>query len=344
VLCFFPHTADSLAVTLRRRELMAMIAAAATAPAGLSLGQPAGSLRKIGALFSQAEGDTEGMARASAFQKGLKDLGWNVGGNIEIDYRWSGGHPDRMRQFAEALVRQQPAAILAAATTALVALQRATRTVPIVFAQVTDPVGSGFVASLARPGGNITGLTQHEFVVGEKWVEMLKQVAPMLTRVAVLYDPSNPATGGYLQVLRTAAASASLQVRPYPIRDRAEIERAMNDFAGEPDGGTILLPGPAGSVHRDLVIALAARHRLPSIFAFRYHVVSGGLISYGVDNVDLFNRAAWYVDRILRGAAPGELPVQHASKFQLVINLKTAKSLGLTVPLSLLTSADEVIE
>ena len=248
-----------------------------------------------------------------------------------------------MRSLAEDMVRQDPEALLAAATSTLVALQRATRKVPIVFAQVTDPVGAGFVQSLARPGGNITGLTQHEFSIGEKWVDLLKQIVPTMTRVCVLYDPGNPATSGYLKIISAAMKSLGMQSLPYAIHNRAEIERAVTEFAREP-GGIMVLPGPVGGLNRDLIIALALRHRLPTVFAFRYHVVSGGLISYGVDNIDLYRRAAWYVDRILKGSKPGELPVQNATKFQLVINLKTAKALGLTIPLSLLSGADEVIE
>ena len=238
----------------------------------------------------------------------------------------------------------KPDVILAAATTALVALQQATRTIPVVFAQVTDPVAAGFVQSLARPGGNITGLTQHEFEIGVKWLELLKQIAPHVTRVAVLYTPDNPATTGYLRTLEPLAPSFNLQLSAFAVRDSVEITRALDQFAGSPNGGLILLPGPVGTTHRQHIIGLAVRHRLPSVFAFRYHVVSGGLASYGVDNIDLYRRAAWYVDRILKGEKPAELPVQHATKFQLVINLKTAKALGLDVPNSLLTRIDEVVE
>jgi putative ABC transport system substrate-binding protein len=329
---------------MRRRDFVAFFAAAAAAPWRSPMAQSSGATRKIGALFSQTDEDPEGQVRAAAFREGLQSLGWTEGKNLAIEYRWAGGSFERMRALADGLVKLGPDVILASATTALVALQRATHTVPIVFAQVTDPVSAGFVESLARPGGNITGLTQHEFAISEKWIDLLKQITPSLTRAAVLYDPNNPATAGYLAVLKAAAPSAGVQLSPFPVGGRADIARAIDRFAAEPGGGVIVLPGPVGGNNRDLIIELATRHRLPSVFAFRYHVVSGGLISYGVDNVELYRRAAWYVDRILKGSKPSELPVQHASKFQLVINLKTAKALGLTIPLALLTGADEVIE
>ena len=328
---------------MRRRQFMTLIGSAATWPLAAHAQQPE-TMRRIGILSSPAETDSEGQARVSAFRQGLQELGWTEGRNIRIEYRWATGDAGRMRAHAKELVASKPDVILAAATTALVALQQATRTIPVVFAQVTDPVAAGFVQSLARPGGNITGLTQHEFEIGVKWLELLKQVAPHVTRVAVLYTPDNPATTGYLRTLEPLAPSFNLQLSAFAVRDSVEITRALDQFAGSPNGGLILLPGPVGTTHRQHIIGLAVSHRLPSVFAFRYHVVSGGLASYGVDNIDLYRRAAWYVDRILKGEKPAELPVQHATKFQLVINLKTAKALGLDVPNSLLTRIDEVIE
>jgi putative ABC transport system substrate-binding protein len=301
-------------------------------------------MRRIGILLSPAETDSEGQARVAAFRQGLEELGWAEGRNISIEYRWAGADVERMRAHAKELVALKPNVLLAVATTALVELQQATRTIPIVFAQVTDPVAAGFVQSLARPGGNITGLTQHEFDIGGKWLELLKQIAPHVTRVAVLYTPDNPATTGYLSTMEPVAPSFSLQLSAFAVRDRVEITRALDQFAEQPNGGLILLPGPVGTAHRQHIIGLAAGHRLPSVFAFRYHVASGGLASYGVDNIDLYRRAAWYVDRILKGEKPAELPVQHATKFQLVINVKTARALGLAVPPTLLARADEVIE
>lgn len=329
---------------MRRREFIALSTAAALMPPLPASTQPAGEMRTIGALFSQTETDSEGQARAAAFRQGLKQLGWTEGRNLRIEYRWSGGSAERMRAYAAELAGLKPDVTLASATAALTTLQRATHTIPIVFAQVTDPVGAGFIKSLARPGGNITGLTQHEFSIGVKWLELLKQIAPKVTRVAVLYDPSNPATAGYLRAIGAAAATFGVDVTPSAVRNAGDITRAIDAFATKPNGGLVLLPGPVGAVHRKVIIDLAARHRLPAVYAFRYHVVSGGLASYGVDNIDLFRRAAWYVDRILKGAKPGELPVQNATKFQLVINRGTARALGLEPPLSLLARTDEVIE
>src|SRR5262245_36913211 len=231
-----------------------------------------------------------------------------------------------------------------APTPALAALRQATRDIPIVFAQVTDPVGAGIVASLARPGGNITGLTQHEYSLGVKWLELLKELAPRVKRVAVIYDAANPAVAGYLAELTAGMQTFQVRLESSAVRDTAEIERAIESIAVGADGGLIVLPGPAPSARRDRIIALANQHRLPTVFAFRYWVVSGGLASYGIDNIDLYRRAASYVDRILKGEKAAELPVQHATKFQLAINLKTAKALGLDPPISLLARTDEVIE
>jgi len=306
--------------------------------------QTSDGIRRVAALFSQAENDPEGQARAAAFERGLQDLGWTKGQNIHIDYRWAGGSIERMRPYASELVTLNPDVIFASATVALTALQQATNTIPIVFAQVTDPVGAGFVQSLARPDGNITGHTQHEFAIGAKWLELLKQLAPRVTRVAILYDPANPATSGYLREIESAAPVFAVQVSAFAVRDKSDITSALDLFATEPNGSLILLPGPVGANNRDLIITLTARHQLPAVYAFRYHVVSGGLASYGVDNIDLYRRAAWYVDRILKGEKPADLPVQHATKFQLVINLKTARALGLDPPISLLARTDEVIE
>jgi putative tryptophan/tyrosine transport system substrate-binding protein len=333
---------------MRRRAFITLLGGAAAAPAMLwplaARAQTGERGRRLGMLMSLAESDPEGQARASAFRQGLKELGWTESRNIRIEYRFATGSAERMRPYAAELVGLEPEVIFVGGTVALTVMQAATRKVPIVFTQVTDPVEAGFVASLARPGGNITGLTQHEFGIGVKWLELLKQIAPRVTRVAVIYDPANPAAAGYLRTIEPAAPSFDTQVSASAVRDAAEIARAIDGFAAEPNGGLVVLPGAAAAVNRDQIIALADRHRLPAVYAFRYHVVSGGLASYGIDNIDLYKRAAWYVDRILKGEKPGELPVQHASKFQLVINLKTAKALGLDVPLSLLARTDEVIE
>jgi putative tryptophan/tyrosine transport system substrate-binding protein len=328
---------------VRRRQFISLLGAVLASPRPL-LAQGAEHRRRIGALFSQAASDSEGQARVAAFRQGLQELGWIEGQNIEVEYRWAGGSIDVMRPYAAELLKSRPEVILASATTALTALRQTTESIPIVFAQVTDPVGAGFVASLARPGGNITGITQHEFAMGSKWLELVKQLAPNVTRVAVLYDPGNPAAAGYLREIELAASALAVRALPLAVRNSPEIARSLDGFATEPNGSLILLPGPVGSNNREQIIGLAARHRLPAVYAFRYHVVSGGLASYGIDNIDLYRRAAWYVDRILKGDKPAELPVQHATKFQLVINLKTAKALGLDPPISLLARTDEVIE
>jgi putative tryptophan/tyrosine transport system substrate-binding protein len=329
---------------MRRREFITTLAGAAATWPIVARAQQPDRARRLAMLMSTAKTDAEGQARVAAVRRGLQELGWTEGSNIRIDYRWAAGSVDRMRPLAAELVGLEPEVILAGATTALVALQEATRSIPIVFAQVSDPVGAGFVATLARPGGNITGLTQHEFTIAVKWLELLKQIAPRVARVAVLYDPGNPASAGLLRAIEPAAPSLGMQLSVAGVRDKAEIARAIEGFAGEPNGGFLLLPGPVGAVNRELIISLAARHQLPAVYPFRYHVVSGGLASYGVDNIELYRRAAWYIDRILKGEKPGELPVQHATKFELVINLKAAKALGLEPPLSLLARTDEVIE
>jgi putative ABC transport system substrate-binding protein len=331
-------------LNMKRRDFITLLGGGAVVwPLAARAQQPDG-MRRIGALFSAVETDPEGQARAAALRQGLQKLGWTEGRNLRIEYRWAGGSLDRMRPLAAELVSLNLEVLFAAATASLVALQQATHTVPIVFAQVTDPVGAGFVASLARPGGNITGVTQHDFTIGVKWLELLKQLAPRVTRVAIVYDPGNPATSGYLREIEPAAPSFGVTVSSFGVRDKPEIARAIDGFAVEPDGGLVLLPGPVGATNRELIIGLAARHRLPAVYAFRYHVVAGGLASYGVDNIDLYRVAARHVDRILRGEKPAELPVENATKFQLVINLKTAKALGLDPPISLLARTDEVIE
>jgi putative ABC transport system substrate-binding protein len=277
-------------------------------------------------------------------REGLEKLGWTPGRNIEMDYRFGGGDGERLRAHAAELVRRKPDVLMASATTALAALRQATSELPIVFAQVTDPVGAGIVASLARPGGNITGFTQHEYSLGVKWLELLKELAPRVKRVAVIYDADNPAAAGYLATITSSAATFQAQLTSFAVRDTAEIERAIGATAADAAAGIIVLPGSAPSARRDRIIALAAQHRLPAVFAFRYWVVSGGLASYGIDNIDLYRRAATYIDRILKGEKAAELPVQHATKFHLAINLKTAKALGLDPPITLLARTDEVIE
>jgi putative ABC transport system substrate-binding protein len=325
----------------RRKFLAAFGGAVATWPVAVRA-QQAERMRRVGVLMNLAEGDSEGQARVAAFREALRKLGWTEGREVQIDYRWFAGDRDRAHVYAAELVKLKPDVIFAAASSSLA--PRETRSVPIVFAQVADPVAAGFVASMARPGGNITGFAQFEYAIGAKWLELLKQIAPQVTRVAIIYDPANPEAKEYLPVIEAAAQSFGVQVFISAVRDAAEIERAIEEFTREPNGGLIPLPTPLMAMHRDLIISLARRHRLPNVFALRYYPMAGGLASYGIDTIELYRRAASYVDRILKGEKPGDLPIQQGTKFELVINLKTAKELGLDPPISLLARTDEVIE
>jgi len=331
-----------MATGIRRRDFITALGAATAWPL-TAQAQKTDSVRRLGVLLSNSESDAEGQARVAGLRQGLQELGWMDGRNIKIDYRWSVG-ADQMRTYAAELVALNPDAIFAGTSAALAALQRATRTIPLVFAQVSDPVGGGFVASLAHPGGNITGFALYEFAISAKWLELLKQIAPSVTRAAVIYDPANPQATGYLPMIEASGRSLGVEVFTSPVHDTAEIERVIDTFATEPNGSLIPMPGPLITGQRDLIISLANRHRLPSVYAYRYYPANGGLASYGVDNIDLYPRAASYVDRILKGEKPADLPVQEATKFQLVINLKTAKALGLDIPNSVLARTDEVIE
>jgi putative tryptophan/tyrosine transport system substrate-binding protein len=327
---------------VRRREFITLVGGAAVAwPLAARAQQPK---RRIGVLMSRAADDREGQARLAAFVDGLQQLGWTDGGNVRIDTRWPVGDAD-YRRYSEELVALAPDVILASASSSVAALQRITRSVPIVFANVVDPVGAGFVASLARPGGNTTGFSAFEYSLSGKWLELLKEIAPNVTRVAVLRDPSIAAGIGQFAVIQAMAPSSfGVGLTPIDVRDLGEMERAITAFAREPNGGLIVTGSQGAVIHRDLIILLASRHRLPNIQPFRYYPASGGLASYGPDPIDEHKRAAGYVDRILKGEKPADLPVQAPTRYALVINLKTAKALGLTVPPSLLARADEVIE
>ncbi len=328
---------------MRRREFITLLGGAAAAwPLAARAQQPNG-VRRIGVLIALAESDPEAQARAAAFRDGLQKLGWTEGHNIRIDYRWA-ADADHLLAYAAELVGLAPDVIVGNSSALVAALQRATGTIPIVFAQVADPVGQGFVASLARPGGNITGFATTAATFSVKWLELLKEIAPRVTRVAVIYDPANPNWAGYLRGIEARAPLFGVQLSATRVRNAEEIERAIDALARETNGGLIVGSSSLTGVHRELIIALAARHRLPAVYQFRYFVTSGGLASYGIDNIDLFRRAASYVDRILKGEKPGDLPVQYATKFELVINLKTAKALGLDPPVTLLARTDEVIE
>jgi putative tryptophan/tyrosine transport system substrate-binding protein len=301
-------------------------------------------MRRIGVLMNTAADDREGQEGVAAFQQDLQRLGWTIGRNVQIDIRWGENNGDLDRKYATELLALAPDVILASGSPSITALQRLTRTVPIVFVRVSDPVGGGFVDSLDRPGGNATGFMLFEYSFAGKWLELLKQIVPRLTRASVLRDSINRAGIGEFAAIQSVAPSLGVELRPVDIRDAGEIERILAAYARSPNGGLIVTPSASVSVYRDAIITLAARYKLPAVYGFRYNVIDGGLISYGPNRVDQFRRAAEYVDRILNGAKPDELPVQAPAKYETVINLKTAKALGLTLPPSLLATADEVIE
>jgi putative ABC transport system substrate-binding protein len=328
---------------MKRREFIGVVGGAAVWPLAVRAQQPE-RMRRIGLLMSLEESDLEGQRYIKAFLQRLEELGWAHGHNVQIEYRWAGASPDRIRSHAAELVGQKPDVILAQTALVLVPLQRETRTIPIVFTQVNDPVESGFVGSLTRPDGNVTGFTPLESSVAGKWLEMLREIAPGVTRAAVILNPVQAPNVRLLRAVEAAAPALRAHVTAAGVHDGAEIESAIEAFAGESNGGLIVVPNPVTITQRERIIGLAARHRLPAIYPYKYFVASGGLMSYGVDIADLFRRAASYFDRILKGAKVADLPVQNPTKFELVINLKTAKALGLEVPGTLLARADEVIE
>ena len=296
-------------------------------------------------LMNRAAESAEGQARVAAFTQSLHQLGWTDGRDVRIDIRWGEDKIDLERKYAAELIALGPEIVFASGTLSVIALQGTSRTLPIVFVGVTDPVGASLVDSLARPGGNATGFMIYEYSFGGKRLELLKQVAPGVTHVAVLRDPSNPSGSAEFAAIQALAQSLKIDVSPVDTRrDAGEIERAITTFARTANGGLIVTPNASASVHRDLIVALAARHRLPAVYPFRYHADGGGLVSYGPDVVDQCRRAAGYVDRILKGEKPADLPVQAPTKYEMVINLKTAKALGLTLPESLIARADEIIE
>jgi putative tryptophan/tyrosine transport system substrate-binding protein len=330
---------------VNRRQLITLLGGAVTWPLAARAQQRGGQMRRIGVLAPLPETDAEGQARIAALRKGLQDLGWTEGRNIQIDYRATAGDQARSRAYAAELVALKPDVIVVAAVSeSLSALQRETRTIPIVFTQIHDPVASGFVASLARPGANVTGFSLFDVTTATKWLELLRQIAPGVTRAGIIYDPGSPSSLDFSPTIEAGASPLGLRLSHFAVRNGAEIERAVSEFGAEANGGLIVLPGSVIVIHRELIVALEARHRLPAVHALRYFVALGGLASYGVDNIDQYRQAASYVHRILKGERPADLPVQAATKFELVINLKTAKALGLDVPPTLLAIADEVIE
>jgi len=328
---------------IRRREFITLLGGAAVAWP-LTARAQAERVRRVGVLQNFAADDSEGQVRLTAFGQGLQQLGWTVGRNLRIDYRWNAGDAERIRKSVADIVALSPDIILAAGGRNMTALQQANRTIPVVFVTISDPVSGGFVESMSHPGGNATGFSILEWSLSGKWLELLKQLVPQMTRVAVLRDSANPGGTGQLGAIQGVAPTLGVTVTPVGMRDAVEIERGLKDFARSPNGGLIVTSSILAEVNRDLIIALAARHRLPAIYPVRYLVGAGGLLSYGPDLVDQYRLAAGYVDRILKGEKAADLPVQAPTKYELVINLKTAKALGLEVPPSLLARADEVIE
>jgi len=329
---------------MRRREFIKFLASAAAAWPLAARAQQPERVRRIGVLTNLSKDDPEDHARNAAFLEGLQQLGWIVGRNVQIDYRWGAGNADRNRRGAAELVALAPDVFLATGTPALEASQQATRTVPIVFMQVSDPIGAGVVDTLSRPGGNVTGFSTADYNTSGKLLELLMEIAPNVKRVAVLRDDVSRTGVGQWAAIQTAAPRFGVELRPVGLSDAAEIERAIAAFARESNGGLIVPESAPAIIHRELIIGLAARHRLPAVYAQHFFVTAGGLISYGHDTIEPYRRAAGYVDRILKGEKPADLPVQAPTKYELVINLKTAKALGLDVPHTLLDRADKLIE
>jgi putative ABC transport system substrate-binding protein len=329
---------------MRRREFITLLGSAGAAWPVMALGQQRERMRRVGVLTNLSESDTEGRARDEAFVQELRQLGWIEGGNLQIDRRFTTGDEALVRQYAHELVGLEPNVIVTTGSAGLVPLLRETRTLPLVFTIVPDPVGAGFVDSLARPGGNATGFVQFEFGLSAKWLELLKEVAPDVTRVAVLREPGLTAAIAQFAALQAVAPSLRMELVPLNFRDQADIERVVASFARSQSDGMVVTSGPLAAVHRKTIIATAARHKLPAVYVSRFTALDGGLISYGPDFVDQFRGAATYVDRILKGEKPADLPVQAPTKYELVVNLKAAKALGLSLPPSLLARANEVVE
>jgi putative ABC transport system substrate-binding protein len=328
---------------MKRREFITLLGGAAAWPLA-ARAQQQERMRRIGVLMSVAAEGPEGQARLAAFTNRLQQLGWTDGRNVRIDTRWGAGDAEGIRRYAAELVALGPDVILASGDIVGVALQQTTRGVPIVFTMIADPVGAGLVEGLARPGGNTTGFTLYEYGISGKWLELLKEIAPNVKRAAVIREAGTAAGTGQFAAIQAVAPALGVELSPIGVGNVGEIERAVMAFARAPDGGLIVTGSGPAAIHRDLIVALAARHKLPAVYVGRFFVTAGGLISYGPDFVDQHRRAAQYVDRILKGEKPSDLPVQAPTRYELVINLKTAKALGLEIPPTLLARADEVIE
>jgi putative ABC transport system substrate-binding protein len=328
---------------IKRRDFITFLVGAAGWPLA-ARAQQRERMRRIGVFLPNTATDPESMSRIAALLQGLQELGWTDGRNVRIDFRWGAGEVDQYRKIAAELIALAPDVVVALGTLAVSALQRASHTVPIVFVEVADPVGGGIVESLSRPDGNTTGFAASEYVTSGKYLELLKEIAPRLSRAAVTREPGNVAGTAQFAAIQAAASSLRLELRPFDVRNADEIERSLAVFARQPNGGLIVTASAPAQLHRDLLIKLAAQHHLPAVYPRRFFVADGGLISYGIDIVDQFRRAAGYVDRILKGEKPADLPVQAPTKYELVINLKTAKALGLDIPATVYARADEVIE
>lgn len=329
---------------MKRRDFIKLIGGGAVAWPLAARAQQPERMRRVGVLMGYPEGDKQAQAGVSALRKGLQNLGWIEGQNIHSDYRWAGPDPEKARTYAKELSGMSPDVIVSSTNQVTAIVQHETRTIPIVFAFVGDPVGSGFVQSLSRPGGNLTGFANFENSIGSKWLELLRELAPNAKRVGFIYCPSAAPNVGFFHAAQTAAPGSGVALIPLPVNDAIDIERGITAFAAEPDGGLIVAPHAVTLGNRDLIEALALKYRLPAVYSDRYFADSGGLVSFGNNTPDLFMRAASYIDRILKGAKPAELPVQLPTKFELIVNLKAAKAIGLSVPPTILSRADDVIE
>ena len=328
---------------MRRREFVALLSSVAAWPPAAAA-QQQGQSRHIGVLTNLAANDQEGQARIAAFVQALALLGWSDGRNIHIERRWAAGNPERIRTYAAELVARGPEVILATGSATVTPLLQATRSIPIVFVNVPDPVGSGVVVSMARPGGNVTGFTPYDYTTSGKWLDLLKQLRPSLTHAGLIQDPAEPAVTGQTSAIQSVAASLGVEVTPIDVHERSGIGESLAAFASKSDGGLIVLVGASPSIHRDFIIAEVARLQLPTVYPYRQYAVRGGLMSYGPDLLDQYHGAAGYVDRILKGDKPADLPIQAPTRYQLIINLRTARALGIATPPALLARADEVIE